>query len=71
MTDECQGDLAYQILNFVVLQPLSFVAWGFIGFVYLFDKKHSLPPGNLIAAEAFTNSLRLLFSVAIIPMSEM
>lgn len=62
--------MALRIANFVVLVPINFVLWGFIGAVYLFDAKLSHPPGKLIAAEAFSYSFSLVSMIAYSPMFE-
>jgi hypothetical protein len=70
MTDDCKGEMALRIADFVVLVPINFIVWGFIGAVYLLDTKLSHPPGKLIAAEAFSCSINLVSLVALVPMFE-
>jgi hypothetical protein len=70
MTDDCEGDMDLRIANFVVLVPINFVVWALIGSVYLLDTKFSKPPGKLMAAEAFSNSVSVASMISYFPMFE-
>jgi hypothetical protein len=57
MAESCENEGAFQVLFFMVLAPISFIVWILIGLVYLVDKRLSIPPGKLIAAEVFSYML--------------
>jgi hypothetical protein len=67
MTDICENEGVLQYLYFMGFAPLSFLAWALIGTVYLIDRKLSIPPGQLIAAEAFSYMISLITSLAFWP----
>jgi hypothetical protein len=64
---KCEHEEELQYLFLFTLTPISCIAWGIIGAIYLVDAKLSIPPGALIAAEAFSHLLSLLTTIGYWP----